>query len=157
FFALFMYQFHSFYEFCCGRYEYRQHTIRMNAINKTHGDPNTFSAMLLYAVPFLIPFWATARAMKVKPIIIAYILLGLLCIYLTGSRRAYIGVAFLSVLLAYRSPYRWSLLATMAVMGPIVFLMMRDDLQTRLLTLFDSSAGDGHAKSSAQFRWQALV
>jgi O-antigen ligase len=157
FVSLFIYQFHSFIEFLNGRYEYRMKTVRMNSVNKTHGDPNTFAGMLLYAMPFLVPFWATARGGKTRWLIAGHVLLSLLCIYLTGSRRAYIGVFFLSALLAYRSPHRWSLLAAMAVIGPLGFMVMRDDLQTRLLTIFDSSVGPSNAATSAQFRWKAMV
>ncbi len=157
FVSIFLFQFHSFYEFQCGRIEYRMHLVRMNGINTSYGDPNTFSATLLHAMPFLLPFWLTARESKVKQMIVVHVLLSLACIYLTGSRRAWIGVAFLTFLLTLRSRHRWSLFALYAVIAPIGFLVMRGDLQTRLETIWDSSAGPSNAKTSADFRWKSLV
>ena len=103
FVSMFLYQFHSFYEFLNGRYEYRMKTVRMNGVNQTHGDPNTFSGMLIYALPFLAPFWMTAKKSSTKSMIVGYVLLTMLCVYLTGSRRAYIGIGVIAILLAIRS------------------------------------------------------
>lgn len=155
--SLFLYEAHSFYEFLCGRYEYRMGTIRMNGINKTHGDPNTFSGMLLYGLPYLAPLWLCARGGKWKPFIVAHILLTLLCIKYSGSRRAYIGIAFLMFIYAWRSPRRWTWLSLMALAAPIVLLTMRQDLHDRLMTIFDSSYGPSNANTSAKFRWQAFL
>ncbi len=157
FVGIFMFQFHSFYEFICGRYEFRMGTYRMNGINASYGDPNTFSASLLHALPYLMPFWLCVRGPKVKPMIVCHVLLSLACIYFTGSRRAWIGVGFLTFLLTIRSKHRWSLLGLYAILAPLAFMVMRDDLQTRLVTLWDASAGTRGAHTSAQFRWKALI
>jgi hypothetical protein len=154
--ALFLYQAHSFLEFLNGRYSYRMRTYRMVGVDKTGNDPNTFSATLLHAMPLLVPFWLAVRGPKVKPLIVGHLLLNLLCIYLTGSRRAYVGMACLTFLLVWRSKNRWSLLMMLGLLSPLVFAVMREDLQTRLLTIFDSSVGPSNAKTSARFRLDAL-
>jgi O-antigen ligase len=156
FLGLFLFQAHSFLEFLNGRYEFRQGIMRMNAVNKTHGDPNTFSATLLHALPFLVPFWMTVRLVQVKPLIVMHVVLTLLCIYLTGSRRAYVGIAFLSFLLMMRSERRWTLVGLSMLLVPAVFCLMRDDLQERLLSVFSSDSMNAHAVSSARFRLAAL-
>ena len=156
FFSLFLFQLHSYYEFLNGRIEFRQGIARMNAVNKTHGDPNTFSATLLHALPYLIPFWFCMKELRVKPMIMVHIGLTLLCIYLTGSRRAYVGIAFLTFLLMMYSPRRWTLIGLSVLVAPVIFGMMREDLQERLLTLISSDSANAHAISSARFRWAAL-
>lgn len=157
FIGLFVFQLHSLVEFINGRIEFRQGIARMLGVNKTHGDPNTFSATLLHALPFLIPFWLTAKLARVQPMIVLHVLLAVVCIYLTGSRRAYVGVAFLAFLIMLRSKNRWTWLGVSALGVPIVLAVMRSDLQDRLLTLFGSADGaNAHAMSSARFRWAAL-
>jgi hypothetical protein len=156
FLGIFLFQSHCMLEFCNGRYEFRQGIARMVAVNKTHGDPNTFSATLLHALPYLVPFWLVFKQMKVKPLIVLHIVLTLLCIYFTGSRRAYVGIAFISFLLMMRSERRWTLLGLSALVVPIMFMFMREDLQERLLTLVSSEGANGHAMASARFRWAAL-
>ena len=97
--CLVLYQLHSLVEFANGRYEYRMKTIRMKGVDETYGDPNTFAATILHAFPFLLPLWLCAESPRTRKWIIAYVLMGLLCIVLTGSRRAFVGLAFLTVIL----------------------------------------------------------
>jgi O-antigen ligase len=157
FVAVFLYQFHSFAEFLNGRYEYRMKIVRMNGVDKTWGDPNSFAASLLHVLPYLLPFWITRQGGKTTLLIAGHLLLTLLCIYLTGSRRAYLGVLFIFVIVAWQSKHRWALLIGMVLLAPVAFTLMRGDLQSRLLTIVDSSAGPSNAHTSAKFRWQALI
>lgn len=154
--SLMLYQLHSLWEFFNGRYEFRQGIARLLGIDKTAGDPNSFSASLLHMMPFLIPFWMSSQTPRMKKLIVFYLLVNLLCIYLTGSRRAYIGVALMLCIVVWQTEKRWTYFTLMFLMAPIVFMMMRSDLQDRLLTIFNPSGGPNHAASSARFRLDAL-
>lgn len=152
FLILTVYQLHSFFEFLNGRYEYRMGTMRMKAIDKTHGDPNTFAATLLHAMPFLLPFWFDERYRSKRPLMVGYMLLSLMCLLLTGSRRAFLGLGFFVFLLAWRSQRRWTWMLVMMFLAPIGFAALPDNLQNRFLTLVDSSKGPENAHGSAAYR-----
>lgn len=151
FVALFLYQAHSLAEFVNGRYEYRMGTVRMKGVDLTFGDPNTFAATLLHALPFLLPFWLTPGKPG-KPMIAGYVLLSLLCMMLTGSRRAFIGLVFLSGLLALWSRHRWSLLLLGLLLAPLAFAALPDHLKNRFLTIIDPSYGPSNATTSRDSR-----
>jgi len=157
FVALFLYQSHSLLEFICGRYEFRQGTVRMNGVDTTFGDPNTFSATILHAMPFLMPFWLVPKTRNERRAIVAYVLLGLLCILLTRSRRAYLGILFLALLLVLQSKRRWSLLFLALFLSPLAFFLLPDGIRDRFLTLVDSSYGPQVAIDSRDSRLQFFV
>lgn len=155
--SLALYQGHSLLEFANGRYEYRMHTVRMKAVDLTYGDPNTFAATLLHAIPFILPFWLVPESTRTRKLIVGYVVMSLLCILLTGSRRALIGVLVMTLFLIWRSRHRWSLLILFGLMAPVGFSILRPDLQERFMTLVDSNAGPSNAHTSSKFRWLALL
>jgi len=152
FVALFLYQSHSLLEFICGRYEYRQGTVRMKGVDTTFGDPNTFTATVLHAMPFLLPFWFVPKNKNERPAIVCYVLLGLLCILLSRSRRAFLGIMFMALVLILRSKRRWSLLLLGLLLSPLAFCLLPDSIQDRILTLVDSSYGPQIAIASRDSR-----
>jgi O-antigen ligase len=150
--ALFLYQCHSLLEFINGRYEYRMGTVRMKAVDLTYGDPNTFAATLLHALPFLIPFWVTPREKPGRWTVAGYTGLSLLCMLLTGSRRAFIGLIFLGGIVALRSRHRWKLLLLGLLLAPAAFTVLPDNLKNRFLTIIDPSYGPSNATTSRDSR-----
>lgn len=156
FVSIALYMSHSFLEYLNGRHHYRMGTYRMLGVDKTFNDPNTFSATLLMVFPFLIPFWLTAENPKTKRWIAAFVLFALVCITLTGSRRAFVGVAFLIFVLILYSKRRVALLLGCLMLAPVGWMMMREDLQNRLLTIIDPSFGPLNAQISAEFRAKAF-
>jgi O-antigen ligase len=156
--ALFLYMGHSLFEYFNGRIEYRMKTTRMIGVDVTYSDPNTFAATLLHALPYVLPFWAeTRRGSKMRWFLYAYVALTLLCILLTGSRRAFLGLGILAFMLIVLSRHRWALLALVALASPLVWEMMPSYLQNRYLTILDPSYGPANAETSAQFRSHAWV
>jgi O-antigen ligase len=157
FVSLFLYQSHSLLEFICGRYEFRQGTVRMKGIDTTFGDPNTFTATILHAMPFLLPFWFAPKNTKERQAIVGYVLLGLLCILLSRSRRAFLGILFMSLILILRSKRRWSLLLLAMLFSPLAFCFLPDSIQDRILTLVDDSHGPQVAIDSRDSRLKFFV
>jgi O-antigen ligase len=152
FVALFLYQSHSLLEYLSGRFQYRMGTVRLEGVDKSFADPNSFSATLLHALPFLIPFWLTPRRASSRFVIVGYVLLSLLCIQLTGSRRAFLGVVFLGLIVIWRSQRRWQYLALAVLLSPVAFGMLPENLQNRFLTIIDPSLGPKNAEESAYSR-----
>lgn len=153
FVALFFYQTHSFLEFLNGRHEVRMSTIRMIGVDFTHGNPNSFAGSLIHALPFLIPFWESSRNARTRQIISGYVAFTLLCVVLTGSRRAILGVGFLVAWIMMRSRHKLLLFLVLVFLSPVAWALMRDDLQNRFLTLVDKSYGPENAHVSGESRY----
>jgi O-antigen ligase len=156
FVALTLYQSHSLLEFICGRHEFRQGIVRMIGVDDTFGDPNTFSATILYSMPLLLPFWNDPPDRRRRGLIVGYVALNMICILLTGSRRAYLGIVFLAFLLAMVSSRRFQFLTLGFLLSPLLFFLMPEDLRMRFLTVFDPSLGPKVAADSANFRYKAV-
>lgn len=153
FIALGLYQCHSFWEFLNGRHERRMATIRMMGIDLTYGNPNTFAATILHALPFLVPFWLYPKSQHTRKVIVGYVLLSLGCIFLTGSRRAFLGICLIIGVMVIRSKHRLALILLLIFSSPIVWSMMRPDLQNRILTIVSSDYGPSNAHTSAISRY----
>lgn len=153
--ALGLYMGHSMFEYLNGKMEYRMGTTRMVGVDQSFGDPNTFAASLLHAMPFLLPFWREGRA-RTRWLLAGFMGLAMLCILLTGSRRAFVGLGFLVFIWMMMSRYRWRLLFLAVLLSPLGWGLLREDLQHRFLTLIDSSYGPENAQGSAQFRYTSF-
>lgn len=148
-----LYMTHSLVEFGLGRHVYRMGTIRMVGVDSSYGDPNSFAASLVYSVPLLLPFCLKRRAWQ-NPL---PWLLGcgiVLCVLLTGSRTSLIGLLFLAFVVVMVSPARKTALVGMVFAAPFAWHFLPDSLQTRFLTLLDSSVGPKNAQESAESRLQ---
>jgi O-antigen ligase len=157
FVALGLYMGHSMLEYLNGRIEWRMGVARMTGVDVTFGDPNTFAATLLHPLPYLVPFWRESAGRSSRWLLRGYLVLTLLCILFTGSRRALLGLMVYGVILICTSRYRWRLLLLAVLVAPAGFATMREDLQNRFLTLIDPSYGPHNAQGSAEFRTHAWV
>src|SRR5262245_16180279 len=54
-----LYLFHSFREFLGGRHTFRMGIARMIGVDGTLGDPNSFGASIVVALPFAVCLWRT--------------------------------------------------------------------------------------------------
>jgi O-antigen ligase len=156
--ALTLYATHSLLEYFNGRIEYRMKTTRMIGVDITFQDPNTFAATLLHALPYVLPFWPEARrGSRLRWFLYAYMALTVLCILLTGSRRALLGLGLLGFMLIVLSRHRWLLLTLVGIAVPVGFALMPAYLQNRYLTIIDPSFGPANAETSAKFRTHAWI
>ena len=53
-----LYMMHSLREYVGGRHVFRMGIPRLIGVDQAMGDPNTFGASIVYALPFVTPFWA---------------------------------------------------------------------------------------------------
>lgn len=151
-----LYMVHSLREYLNGRYVWRMGTARMIGVDTTFGDPNSFGASLVYALPLTIPFWRTAQSRRDQWLLAGYTALAVTCILLTGSRSAFVGLGVIVLLLIAMSRYRWRLAVLAVILAPIVWLLLPEDRQNRYLTLIDPSRGPRNAQKSAEGRTQGF-
>ncbi|HTU90494.1 MAG TPA: O-antigen ligase family protein, partial [Gemmataceae bacterium] len=155
--AVGVYMAHSFWEFLCGRYEYRMGIRRMIGVDKTFGDPNAFASSLLYTVPLVLSLWMTKPGKTMRRLLAAYLLGACLCIVLTGSRAGFIGLCFCGFLMLLLSVRRKGMVLLLSgicgVLGlGVATVALPSELQNRYLTILDSSYGPKNAAESANSR-----
>jgi O-antigen ligase len=86
-----------------------------------------------------------------------YVGLSLVCILLTGSRRAFLGVFFVGFLVAMGTRHRWRWLALGLLLAPLGFCVLPENLRNRFLTIIDPSYGPHNATTSRNLRVQFFV
>ncbi len=148
-----LYLLHSFREFLGGRHTFRMGIARMIGVDGTLGDPNSFGASIVVALPFAVALWRNGFGGKLaKYGLTGYFGLSILCILLTGSRSSLLGLLAYAGWLIIRSKKRWLWLAAFAVMAPTMFVALPDSLQERFETIIDSDVGPANAKESGEGR-----
>ncbi|MFL5242850.1 MAG: O-antigen ligase family protein [Gemmataceae bacterium] len=153
---MFIYMSHSVREYLAGRYTYRMSIARMIGVDKSLGDPNSFGASIVYALPFVVPFWLTTTSSKMKWFLTAYVGLSLVCIGLTGSRSSFVGLVLWGIMTVLRSRRRWSLALLCIFMAPVMWLALPPSLQNRFETIIHPEVGPANAAASGQERIEGL-
>src|SRR4029079_13009419 len=88
-----LYLTHSFREYLGGRHTYRMGIARLIGVDTTLGDPNSFGASIVFALPLLVAFWRCGiGACWGKCALSGYFGLSVVCILLTGSRSSLLGL-----------------------------------------------------------------
>jgi O-antigen ligase len=157
--AVGLFMVHSVWEFQMGRRMFAMGISRMNGVNATFRQPNTFAATLLYALPFFTlavragTVWWLRLGGLVATALVVY------CVIYTGSRTAFAGLILFAALLVVSSKRRVRVLALLALILPVAWSLAPGVVQSRFMTLFDDdyyeSAGIG-GKTSAEGRLQGL-
>ncbi len=153
---MFVYMSHSLLEYVHGRHFYRMGIVRMIGVDTSLGDPNSFGATVVYALPFVVPFWVRRPSLRMRAFLAAYVGLSFVCIGLTGSRSAFVGLVLLTVILVLRSPWRWRLLGAGVVVAPALFFALPPSLQNRFETIIHPEVGPANAVKSAEGRIEGL-
>jgi hypothetical protein len=153
-----LYMLHSLWEYQNGRHVVRMGVARMVGVGISGGDPNSFSATLLYSLPLTFPFWLEAAGDRRKRnLLLLYTGLAVFCILETGSRGGLIGLVCLGLLCLVRSQQRVRFAMVLLLAVPLTLGLMRADLQTRFQTILDPSVGPANAQESAAGRTVGLL
>ncbi len=152
-----LYLLHSFREFLGGRHTYRMGIVRMIGVDTSLGDPNSFGASIVFALPFVVAFWKIYKEKWMRFLITGYLGLSVLCVLLTGSRGSLVGVVIWAMYLVLKSRYRWRALAAFCVLSPVIFLALPPSLQNRFETIIDSDVGPKNAKESGEGRIEGYI
>jgi len=151
-----VYMLHSLREYVGGRYAFRMGFARMIGVDKAMGDPNTFGASIIYALPFVVPFWNCQPSTFMRVFLGGYVSLSVVCIGLTGSRSAFVGLLLWGLIMLIRSRWRWSLGIIALACIPVLWGVLPDALQNRFETIVNPEVGPANARESAQNRLEGL-
>jgi hypothetical protein len=154
---MFVYMAHSFREYRNGRHTFRMGIARLIGVDTSLGDPNSFGATIVYALPFIMPFWMTNPSRRLRAFLIGYVGLSIVCIGLTGSRSSLVGLVFWFGMMVLKSRWRWRLVALGAVAAPLFWVALPPALQNRFETIIHPEVGPANAIASGEDRWVGLM
>lgn len=153
-----LYLLHSFREYLAGRHTYRMGIARMIGVDTTLGDPNSFGASIIFALPIVVALWrAGIGGKKGRLLLVGYVGLSSLCILLTGSRGSLLGLLVWFTIIIWGTKYRFTALVGFAVAAPLAFVALPDSLQTRFETIINPDVGPANAKESGEGRLLGLT
>jgi len=147
---------HSFREYLSGRHVYTMRIARMVGVDTTMGDPNSFGATIVYILPFVVPFWMEHRTLRWRLFLAGYVALSIMCIGLTGSRSAFVGLVLGSFIVIMRSSYRGRLAVAALALTPALWAALPPSLQDRFETIVNPEVGPANAQTSAEGRIEGL-
>jgi O-antigen ligase len=151
-----VYMLHSLREFAGGRYTFRMSIVRMIGVDTSLGDPNSFGASLVFALPFVRAFWLSCRQRWVHLSLVGYLGLTVGCVLLTGSRSSLLGLMVWGAWVILCSRHRWYGISAAAIGAPLVFLLLPDSLQTRFETIVNPDVGPANARVSGEGRLEGF-
>jgi O-antigen ligase len=151
-----VYLLHSLWEFRNGRYTYRMGIPRMIGVDTSLGDPNSFGASIVFALPFVRLFWLTNKDRLVKLFLFGYTGLSALCILLTGSRSSLVGLLVCALIFILQSQKRFRYLIVGGVLACGAFVALPGDLQTRFETIINPEVRTKSDTVSAYGRLEGL-
>ncbi|MDR3108549.1 MAG: O-antigen ligase family protein [Planctomycetaceae bacterium] len=158
--CFFIYMLHSYREFINGRGRFEMGIWRMMGVDVTLGHPNSFGVSICYAATMLLPFVTQLKKKWHWLFLLAYVLLSIRCVQLTGSRSSLITLLAFFTCITIASKHRLKAIPVVIILAPIAWLVIPDELKERYLSLLGSSdelkAGDaGIAGRTAGF-WDGL-
>lgn len=152
-----LYMLHSLWEYHNGRHTFRMGIPRLIGVDTTLGDPNSFGASIVYALPIARLFWLTHTSRAMRWFLAGYVALSAICIGLTGSRSSLLGLMVLTGLVILQSQRRVRYFLLAGVLAVAGFVALPGDLQTRFETMIDPSVGPESARVSGQGRLDGLI
>ncbi len=148
-----LYLLHSFREYLNGRHTYRMGIARMIGVDSTLGDPNSFGASIVFALPIVVAVWKTGLGGRTgRGLLLGYVGLSALCILLTGSRSSLLGLVVWFLIVIRSMPYRFGALAAFLMLAPLAFMALPDSLQNRFETIINPEVGPASARESGEGR-----
>ncbi|MBI1915859.1 MAG: O-antigen ligase family protein [Planctomycetes bacterium] len=156
-----LYMLHSLWEYHNGRHFYRMDIHRLVGVDTSFGDPNAFGASIVYALPLVLIFWRRgdtdrARATRTNCLVAGYVAVSVLCVVLTGSRAAFVGLLLFALLLGWHTRWRLRLGVAALVLSPLLWFLIPGELQDRFATIVDPARGPTNAQTSAEGRIEGL-
>ena len=153
-----LYLLHSFREYLGGRHTYRMGIARMIGVDETLGDPNSFGASIVFALPVVVALWKAEVGGKAgRALLFGYVGLSSLCVLLTGSRSSLLGLLVWFAVVIWGTKYRLKALALFAALAPVAFVALPESLQTRFETIINPAVGPANARESGEGRYHGFV
>jgi O-antigen ligase len=153
-----LYLLHSFREYLNGRHTYRMGIARMIGVDQTLGDPNSFGASIVFALPLVAAVWQAGLGGRPgRWLLLGYVGLSCLCVLLTGSRSSLLGLVVWFLFVIWRTKYRFAAFAAFAALAPLAFVALPESLQTRFETIINPEVGPKNAQESGEGRIEGLM
>jgi hypothetical protein len=153
-----VYLLHSFREYLGGRHTYRMGISRMIGVDKTLGDPNSFGASIVFALPLVAAVWMTGLGGRLgRWCLLGFVGLSGLCILLTGSRSSLLGLVIWFLIIIWGTRYRFVAFVSFAALAPVAFVALPESLQTRFETIINPEVGPANARESGDGRLHGLT
>jgi O-antigen ligase len=150
-FAVGMLMGHSLWEFHNGRHQFTMGIPRMLGVNKTFQHPNTFSATLVFALPFYLVAARHGTSRWVRWAGSAAILMVIYAVIRTGSRTALVGLAAASLAVMMQSQHRIRLALACLLLAAAGWNFTSAEVKLRFRSLVDDSVYEsGEVSRSAQ-------
>jgi len=146
----FLYMGHSYYEFHCGRGSWQQGVWKIIGVDGS--DANTFGMRCNYMVPFLFPFAMLLKKKWHYLFILAYLLLFVRVIQLTGSRTSFLMLILFAITAGVLSKHRVKIIPALLIGAAVGWATLDESQKERYRTIWDSSAGAGHTQTYADGR-----
>jgi O-antigen ligase len=147
-----LYMLHSLREYVGGRYTFRMGIARMIGVDRAMGDPNSFGGTIVFALPFVVPFWACNPSRLLRCFLAGYVALSVACVGLTGSRSSFLGLLLWAFVTILRSRRRWALLLLAVLAAPALWAALPPSLQNRFETIVHPEVGPANAIESGEGR-----
>lgn len=152
-----LYLTHSFREYLGGRHTYRMGISRLIGVDTTLGDPNSFGASIVFALPFIVVIWRSGIGGSFgKIVLVGYLGLSILCLLLTGSRSSLLGFIVWSLLLTVSIRRGWLAFLGLAMVAPVAFFALPQSMQTRFETIVNPDVGSEIERQSGEGRIQGF-
>jgi O-antigen ligase len=153
-----LYLLHSLREYIGGRMTYRMGISRMIGVDTTLGDPNSFGASIVFALPIVVALWkSNIGGKKGRLLLVGYVGLSSLCILLTGSRSSLLGLLLWFTIIIWGTKYRLAALVAFVAVAPLAFVALPESLQTRFETIINPEVGPANAQESGEGRIMGLT
>ena len=147
---------HSLREYLCGRAAYAQGITRLWPVGHAY-DCNDLAGLIVCSLPLVWVLWHAWSGWRWRALLCGYVGLAGYCVLLTGSRMGFIGMVLAGLLAAWASPRRWRTMPVFLVLLAALWMVLPEDRQDRIMTLFDPSRGPKSATGSAgNFRYAGL-
>jgi O-antigen ligase len=147
-----VYMLHSLREYVSGRHVYRMSIKRLVGVDESMGDPNSFGATVVYALPFVVPFWMSKPSWRLRCFLAGYVALSFVCVGLTGSRSSFLGLVLCAGVTILRSRWRVPLVLLAVLASPAMWAALPPSLQNRFETIIHPEVGPANAIASGEGR-----
>lgn len=151
-----LYVTHSVYEYQLGRRQFSMGVRRLIGINITLKHPNSFAAVALITMPFAFFLFRHAETKLIRAGAAIYVLIATYGTLLTSSRMGFVGIIFLVFMLWLRSRHKVRMFLALLVISAVVWPLLGESKQNRILSLYDSSYAPANAKVSADGRKESF-
>lgn len=156
--VMLLYLLHSFREYLSGRHTYRMGISRMIGVDTTLGDPNSFGASIVFALPIVWAIWKAGLGGRFgRFMLTGYVGLSSLCILLTGSRSSLLGLLVWFTIVIWGTRYRFTAIVGFTLAAPLAFVALPDSLQNRFETMINPDVGPKNAQESGEGRIEGFL